>query len=232
MNLSPKAPNVTVVLIALILLSIGSFAVTLGPGAFTRSVPVQFDWDHAKGFNAISVKHPLPLPFYDTLLSLQARSPIASLFRKRRWRSAKGTLSVRVCLYYVVLGLDRQSTDASEIIDPETTPLMHAAEEGNTAEVERLIAQGADVNAQDQRGWTALMHAAMEDRATETKLLLDAGANPNLKGRDGRTAMAWSAQNCALDVVRVFVRRGVSFNTYDGGCPGLPRALSVGRSPQ
>lgn len=76
------------------------------------------------------------------------------------------------------------------------------------------------------------MHAAMEDRATETKLLLEAGANPNLKDRGGSTAMSWSAESCALDVVRLFARRGLSFNTNDGGCPGLARALSVGTSPK
>lgn len=229
----------TLALILLILFSTATLIVAACSPALVRSVPIRFDWDHARGFNAISVKHPLPLPFYNTLLSLQARPWIASLFRKAGWRSAKGTLSVRVRLYYVVLGLDQQGDDASEIIDPETTPLMHAAEDGNTAELKRLIAEGADVNAQDQRGWTALMHAAMKDRAKEVELLLAAGANPNLKDPNGGTAMLWSARSCAPDVA-VVLARVVSFNAkdnygdspsdYASSCPGIGRVMSEHRT--
>jgi hypothetical protein len=243
-KLSPRRTTrgAIVALIVVIVLSIGTIAVTVGPQAFIRSVPIRFDWDHAKGFNAISVKVPLPLPFYNTVLSRQARPWIASLFQKAGWRSAQGTLSVRVCFYYVVLGLDRQSDDASEIIDPETTPLMHAAEVGNATDVQRLIAEGADVNARDQRGWTALMHAAMKDRARETELLLAAGANPNVRDSDGRTAMLWSARSCAPDVADVFARWGASFNTRDkygdtpsnyvSMCPGLARAVNARPAPE
>lgn len=229
-----KTRSASVALVVLTSFLIGVLAMTVGRQALVRSVPIRFDWDQAKGFKSISMEH--PLPFYNTVLTAQARPWIASLFRKAGWRSAKGRLNVRVGFYFFVLGLDRQGLNNDEIIDPETTPLMHAAEDGGTADLERLIAEGADVNAQDQRGWTALMHAAMKDRATEAQLLLEAGANPNLEDSYGRTAMLWSAQSCAPDVADILARWGVSFKTKDNYgespsdyvsvCPGIGRVLS------
>src|SRR5262249_41418280 len=146
----------------------------------TRSVSVQFDWERSKGFKSISVESHFG-SLYDNLIAMQARSHIASNFEKAGWRSAKGRLNVRVFCWWFVLGLDHYDAWNLEIVDPEVTPLMHAAEEGDTASAERMIAEGANVNALDQRGWTALMHVSMIGRAKEAKLLLAARADPNMK---------------------------------------------------
>jgi Ankyrin repeats (3 copies) len=225
------ARSVSAALLAGILLVTGGFQ------AWVHSVQIRFDWDHVKGFKSISLEHRSFLPFYPTLLTAQARPWIADEMRKAGWRSAQGKRTVRAFLYVFVVGFDKEPfTD--EIIDPETTPLMRAAEQGDKADVERLIAGGADVNTQDQRGWTALMHAAMKDREKEAELLLAAGASPNLKDRVGRTAMLWSARSCSPDVADVLAQRGASFNTKDNYgdtpsnyvsvCPGIARSLNVG----
>ena len=221
---------------------IGTLAGTLHRQVFERDVQIQFDWDHAKGFKSISVAGRWAgIPVYDTILTTQAGPQIAANFRKAGWRSARGRLNFRVFFYFWVSGLSSEPLFGGEIVDPETTPLMHAAEDGDTAIVERLIAEGADVNARDQRGWTALMHAAMQDRTKQVELLLAAGANPNLRDRDGRTAMLWSAENCAPDVAEVLARSSAAYNARDNygeapsdfvrGCPGLARSLNVRKAP-
>jgi hypothetical protein len=55
-------------------------------------------------------------------------------------------------------------------------PLMHAAYNGHTAAVKTLIEQGAELEAQDENGYTALMVSVLADRSSAAEALLQAGA--------------------------------------------------------
>ena len=66
--------------------------------------------------------------------------------------------------------------------------LWEAARSGNTAQVERLIDQGAPVNAPDKMGKTALMLAAMNGQTATVQKLLALGANAALTDHEGLTA--------------------------------------------
>jgi len=201
--------------------------------AFVRSVPVQFDWAQSSGFKSISAESPFGSPF-SHLIAVQAKLRIAPDLAKAGWRSAKGRLNVRVFCWLFVLGVDHYNAWNVEIIDPEVTPLMHAVENGDTASAMQMIAKGANVNAQDQRGWTALMHASMKGQTNETRLLLAAGADPNLRDREGRTAFLWAAWNCRSEVAEVLIDSGADVNVKDRfgnsamsstPCPGVVQDL-------
>ena len=72
---------------------------------------------------------------------------------------------------------------------PSGSPdLWEAARSGNTAQVERLIDQGAPVNAPDKMGKTALMLAAMNGQTATAQKLLALGANAALTDHEGLTA--------------------------------------------
>jgi Ankyrin repeats (3 copies) len=186
------------------------------PGLFLRSVSIRFDWQRgSQGVSSISVEWPPLGSLYSRLIAAQARPHIASYFEKAGWKAAKGRMNVRAFCFLFVLGIDRRDAWNVEIIDPEVTPLMHAAEDGDTASTERLIAEGVNVNAQDQRGWTALMHVGMKGRATEAKALLAAGADPNVKDRDGRTAFLWAAWSCRSDVATALIDAGADIDVKD-----------------
>lgn len=57
------------------------------------------------------------------------------------------------------------------------TPLMEAARSGDVGEIRRLVAEGADINAQDSQDDTALGYAALNGRDAAAEELLSLGAN-------------------------------------------------------
>lgn len=67
--------------------------------------------------------------------------------------------------------------------------LREAARTGNTAQLERLVAQGAPVNAPDEAGRTPLMLAVMNNHTATVQRLLALGANPALTDREGLNAL-------------------------------------------
>jgi ankyrin repeat protein len=72
--------------------------------------------------------------------------------------------------------------------------LVKAADSGNTALVERLLAAGADVNAKDNYGDTALIAAADDGHTDIVERLLAAGADVNAQNNDGRTPLIAAAK--------------------------------------
>lgn len=89
--------------------------------------------------------------------------------------------------------------------------LLAAAESGLTAEVERLIASGADLEARDAQGRTALLLAVAGNHVAMAKALLAAGASPNtqaanrdtpwlLAGASGRTEIVAAMLPLKLDL--------------------------------
>lgn len=69
-------------------------------------------------------------------------------------------------------------------------PIESAAYAGNNAEIDALIAKGANVNCQFSDGWTALMHAVYAKKLDTVNHLLKAGADVKQKRQDGVTALA------------------------------------------
>jgi ankyrin repeat protein len=63
-----------------------------------------------------------------------------------------------------------------------------------------LIEKGADVNAQQEGGFTPLMSAAQNGNAELTKLLLTHGADRNVETDDGKTAHDFAIEGKHDDV--------------------------------
>ncbi|HEV2863954.1 MAG TPA: ankyrin repeat domain-containing protein [Pyrinomonadaceae bacterium] len=65
--------------------------------------------------------------------------------------------------------------------------LIAAVKNGNYSEAEELLRSGADVNQQDEQGWTAVNFAAGRGDVAFIDLLAARGADPVRVGRDRRT---------------------------------------------
>jgi uncharacterized protein len=85
--------------------------------------------------------------------------------------------------------------------------LLAAARRGNVGRIQRLVAEGADVNTRGKYGYTPLFHASSGGHADAVRLLLDAGAIPSLTTDDGGTAhigqrargMVMSSGSCSIE---------------------------------
>ena len=96
--------------------------------------------------------------------------------------------------------------------------LIEACIDGNLAEVNRLIKDGANPNAKDEHGYTVLRLAAEKGHAEIAKNLLLAWANPNSVDNNGVTALMEAAVSGHSEVVKVLLSKGANPNavTNDG----------------
>lgn len=81
--------------------------------------------------------------------------------------------------------------------------------------VEKLLAQGADVNARDGDGDTALHGAARGGNVEITRLLLDKGANPNARNSQGGTPLMWAAVYGHEDAAELLLSRDADVSLRD-----------------
>jgi ankyrin repeat protein len=90
--------------------------------------------------------------------------------------------------------------------------IADAASRGATAEIERLLKSGADVNAQQADGATALQWAAYRGDAQLAERLLKAGAKPGLANRNGATPLWLAAMRGDAAVIRALLEGGADAN--------------------
>lgn len=79
------------------------------------------------------------------------------------------------------------------------TPLHVAAIEGSFEDASRLVAAGADPNAQDDNGWTPLHFAAQSSALQIASLLLASGAEVDRRDSNGNSALFRAVFSCTGD---------------------------------
>ena len=112
------------------------------------------------------------------------------------------------------------------------TPLSLACQNGSTAMVELLLAQGADANTSLRGGETVLMTAARTGKPGPVAALLSRGAIVDAKERRGQSALMWAAADGHAGVVELLLKAGADFRAAlpDSGFTPLFFAARDGRA--
>ncbi|MBI4063770.1 MAG: ankyrin repeat domain-containing protein [Elusimicrobia bacterium] len=148
----------------------------------------------------------------------------------------------------VLLG---NKADVKAADDYGNTVLMWAAYGGDTKLIERLVDEGADVNAVAQGGWkrnsregftaggTPLLRAITANSAKAANALLEKKADINLKDKDGRDPLLWVLEQIELSrapdfsvlIATLAARNPATINDFDAnGDPAVVRQAASGRT--
>ena len=97
---------------------------------------------------------------------------------------------------------------ASVAIAGVNEALLLAAGRGDLAEVKRVIAGGAEINAKDHDGDTALMIASWKGHMEVVRELLGKGAEVSAKDDSGKTALMYAYRKDHQEVEELLIKAG------------------------
>lgn len=121
-----------------------------------------------------------------------------------------------VCLFFIVAGCTGgQSKDANEA-------LLEAASENDLTKVKFALAKGADINCQNEKGFTPLYYAVCSEpyKGTDYSIevreyLIAMGADVNLKNHSGHTVLHVAASLWHTELAGLLLSNGAEVNVKD-----------------
>jgi ankyrin repeat protein len=104
--------------------------------------------------------------------------------------------------------------------------LISAAEHGDTAAIQRLLAEGADINAQDARGRTPVLAATHARQVDAVRALIQAGADLNIRDSRNDNVLLYAGAEGLLDILQLAIAAGADTHITNrfGGTALIPAA--------
>ena len=97
--------------------------------------------------------------------------------------------------------------------------LLNAAAKGDTATILQLIADGANINITNEKGWTPLVMAAFNQHMETVKVLVAAGADLNHQSVNGTTVFMYAKtkvmETGEYALLDYLLQKGAEINTRD-----------------
>ncbi|XP_054156102.1 26S proteasome non-ATPase regulatory subunit 10-like [Oppia nitens] len=97
----------------------------------------------------------------------------------------------------------------------DRSPIHWAASDGNKELVRKLIADGADIDATDEMGWTPLMIACSAGHYDIVQTLVEHKADINAVNSTGQSALHYAASKDRLDIAKYLIDSGCHINLRD-----------------
>ncbi len=94
------------------------------------------------------------------------------------------------------------------LVHGEGGEMLRASADGNVFKVDKLLSEGANVNAKTPDGATALMGAVYYGYPQTSRLLMERGADVNAKTDGGVTALHYAAQQGHVEIAQDLLRKG------------------------
>ncbi|OVE76502.1 hypothetical protein BVX98_05850 [bacterium F11] len=165
------------------------------PSGFIEEINNLQDWEAQEEVNRIKEKFQIH----------QDNDFIHEMTYNKNWRGLLLGLKANYDIPSTILNSVVLS-DSSEIIDEfikagydvnskgrgDWTPLLSAAQGGRNISVNKLISEGAYIDAQDTKGSTALMLSARSGCIKCVKSLMVAGADISIEDNEGKTAFSYA----------------------------------------
>jgi ankyrin repeat protein len=133
-----------------------------------------------------------------------------------RWALTLGLVAIVVGLGVAFAQTRPAVAEAST--QPKEQPalsLHQAAAAGNLEQVQKLLAQGADIHAKDEDGRTPLHRAAWHARKDVVEVLLARGANVNEADGSGQTPLHSAANSASKHVSELLLAHGARIDARD-----------------
>ncbi|MFI8715635.1 ankyrin repeat domain-containing protein [Brevibacillus brevis] len=120
----------------------------------------------------------------------------------------------------------KKPTLSQEEVKELNKKLLFAAAEGKTEEVKAILAAGAEINVQDDRGRTAAMAATHGNHVETVKVLIEAGADINIQDDRQDNPFLYAGAEGYLEILKLVIDAGPDTKIYNrfGGTPLIPAA--------
>ncbi len=123
---------------------------------------------------------------------------------------------------------DQQTTQVvnEEIMDKLNRALLKAANQGDKEAISKLLADGADIDATDERGRTSVMIAVHTNQLELFTFLVEQGANINIRDNQLDNPLLYAGAEGKLDFLKAAIAAGADTtitNRY-GGTALIPAA--------
>lgn len=115
---------------------------------------------------------------------------------------------------------------SKEVVPMNEMTLLQAAEQGDIAQITKLIQNGANINAIDERGRTAAMIAVHTMQLDLFQLLIEQGADINIRDQRLDNPLLYAGAEGLLDFVKVAIAAGADTTITNrfGGTALIPAA--------